>query len=113
MSIAADPRVEVKDAGPTPWRFLPVLYVMQAIPVTIVQELMTIVYKDFGVGNEAITKWTSLIALPWSLQMFLGPMVDLTGTKRAWTIRGRRSWPRSSPRSRSSSTCRSRSSFRC
>lgn len=71
----------------TPWRFLPILYVMQALPVSIVQELMTIVYKDLGVSNESILKWTAVIALPWSLQMLLGPMVDLTGTKREWVLR--------------------------
>ncbi len=71
----------------TPWRYLPVLYLMQAIPVTIVQELSSVVYKDLGVPNDDIAKWTSLVALPWALQMLLGPLVDLTATKRAWIVR--------------------------
>lgn len=61
---------------------------MQALPVTLVQEVAVVVYKDLGIQNEFITRWTSLIALPWSLQMILGPLVDLNGTKRRWITGG-------------------------
>ncbi len=71
-----------------PWAFVPLLYFMQAIPVALVQEVATVIYKDFGVANEPITRWTSLIAIPWSLQMLLGPLVDLNGTKRRWILGG-------------------------
>ncbi|MBS1706468.1 MAG: hypothetical protein JST40_11375 [Armatimonadetes bacterium] len=68
------------------WKFLPLLYLMQAIPVALVQELAPIVFKDLGVPNEPITRWTSLIAIPWSLQLLLGPLVDLNFTKRSWIL---------------------------
>lgn len=71
-----------------PWLFVPLLYFMQAIPVAIVQELATIFFKDLGIANEPITRWTSLISLPWSLQLLLGPLVDLNFTKRWWIIGG-------------------------
>jgi PAT family beta-lactamase induction signal transducer AmpG len=70
------------------WRFIPLLYIMQAVPVTLVQEVSTIVYKDLGVKNTDITLWTSIIALPWAMQMLLGPFVDLNGTKRRWILGG-------------------------
>jgi PAT family beta-lactamase induction signal transducer AmpG len=69
-----------------PWFFVPLLYFLQAIPVALVQEVATIVYKDLGVANESITRWTSIIALPWALQMLLGPLVDLTSTRRNWVM---------------------------
>lgn len=72
----------------SPWAWVPLLYVMQAVPVTIVQELALVFFKDMGIGNEPITRWTSLIALPWSLQLLLGPLVDLNSTKRSWTLWG-------------------------
>jgi len=82
----------VETVAPTPnirpWLFVPVLYFMQAVPVTVVQEVSTIFYKDLGVPNAAIAQWTSLIALPWSLQFLLGPLVDLNGPKRAWILKG-------------------------
>ncbi|RYG48716.1 hypothetical protein EON79_03665 [bacterium] len=61
---------------------------MQAIQVTIVQEVATVVYKDLGIENAAITKWTALIALPWALQMLFGPLVELNATKRRWILGG-------------------------
>ncbi len=69
-----------------PWLFIPLLYFLQAIPVTIVQDVAAIVYKDLGIQNEAILRWTSLIALPWAMQMILGPLVDLNFTKRWWIV---------------------------
>lgn len=69
-----------------PWVFVPLVYFMQAIPVTIVQEVSPIVYKTLGVENAEITKWTSLIALPWAIQMFLGPLVELNSTRRRWIL---------------------------
>lgn len=70
-----------------PWTFVPLMYFLQALPVSLVQEVATVVYKDLGVANEEITRWTSVVALPWSLQMLLGPLVDLTATRRAWVVR--------------------------
>jgi PAT family beta-lactamase induction signal transducer AmpG len=70
-----------------PWFFVPLLYFLQAIPVSLVQDVTTIVYKDLGLQNESITRWTSIIALPWSLQLLLGPLVETTGTKRQWVVR--------------------------
>ncbi|MBS1700266.1 MAG: hypothetical protein JST12_01275 [Armatimonadetes bacterium] len=71
-----------------PWKFVPLLYVMQAIPVTIISELSTVFYKDLGIPNEQIATWTSIIALPWSLQFLLGPLVDLSAQKRKWILLG-------------------------
>lgn len=74
------------EAKRNPWTFIPVLYLLQAIPVTLVQEVSVVVYKDLGIADAEIAKWTSLIALPWSLQMLLGPFVDLSFTKRGWIL---------------------------
>lgn len=71
-----------------PWAFIPLLYFLQALPVTLIQEVSVVVYKDLGIADAEITRWTSLIALPWGLQMLLGPFVDLSFTKRGWILGG-------------------------
>src|SRR5450432_2175462 len=88
--MAEESAVKVAELRPSvrPWLFVPLLYFMQAVPVTIVQEVATIFYKDLGSANNVITQWTSLIALPWSLQFLLGPLVDLNGRKRDWILGG-------------------------
>ncbi len=69
-----------------PWAIFPLLYLMQAMPVHIVQDVSTLVYKDMGLPNAEIVRWTSLIALPWSMQFLLGPLVDFNATKRRWIL---------------------------
>lgn len=76
------------DTGPNPWKYVPVLYVLQAIPVVLIQDVSTLFYKDFGIPNEEVAKWTSLLALPWGLQFLLGPLVDLSAAKRKWVLGG-------------------------
>lgn len=71
-----------------PWLVIPLLYFMQAMPVFIVQQVSLLVYKDLGIDNLLITRWTSLIALPWSMQFLLGPLVEFNGTKRMWILGG-------------------------
>src|SRR4051812_35767504 len=90
MDTPAPAEATVAPNKPTlnPWVFVPLLYFMQAIPVALVQEVSTIVFKDLGVANEPITRWTSIISLPWSLQLLLGPLVDLNFTKRRWILGG-------------------------
>lgn len=69
-----------------PWLFVPVLYVMQAIPATLVREVATLLYKDLGIANKQIALWVGLLALPWMLKMFWGPVVDLNFTRRRWVL---------------------------
>ena len=69
-----------------PWLFVPVLYVMQAIPATLVREVTTLVYKDLGLPNARIALWVSLLGLPWMLKMFWSPVVDLNFTRRRWVL---------------------------
>ncbi len=84
--MSSTPAETGEASGRRPWTFVPLLYFMQAIPVTVVQEVSPIIYKDFGVNNLAITKWTSLIALPWTIKLLWGPLVDLNSTKRRWML---------------------------
>lgn len=78
------------DTAPTSsirlWLFVPVLYVMQAMPATLVREVATLLFKDFGIPNARIALWVSLLALPWMLKLFWGPVVDLNLTRRRWVL---------------------------
>jgi len=69
-----------------PWLFVPVLYIMQAMPVTTVQEMFTFVWKDLGVASPLIVAWISVMKLPWTLKLFWSPLVDLNSTKRRWVV---------------------------
>jgi len=68
------------------WLFVPVLYFMQALPNVFAGDFVTILFKDLGVANVEIAKWTGLISLPYSIKLFWGPLVDLNSTKRNWVL---------------------------
>src|SRR5438128_9447233 len=76
----------LSSAAIRPWLFVPVLYVMQAIPFTLVGEVATLLYKDLGIPNARIALWVSLLGLPWMLKLFWGPVVDLNLTRRRWVL---------------------------
>src|SRR5207249_5426544 len=59
---------------------------MQAMPATLVREVATLLYKDLGIPNARIALWIGLLALPWMLKMFWGPVVDLNFTRRRWVL---------------------------
>jgi PAT family beta-lactamase induction signal transducer AmpG len=85
---AAQPALSADSPKPgiNPMWFVPTLYFMQSVPNILVTESFTSVYKNMGVSNTEITFWTSIIALPWTFKLFWAPLVDLTLTKRRWTI---------------------------
>jgi len=69
-----------------PWLFVPVLYIMEAMPTTLVSEVSTLMFKDLGITNTQITFWVSLLGMPWMLKPLWAPMVDLTLSRRRWVI---------------------------
>jgi PAT family beta-lactamase induction signal transducer AmpG len=43
-------------------------------------------YPGAGIKDTQIAFWTTIIALPWTLKMLWGPVVELTMTRRRWIV---------------------------
>jgi PAT family beta-lactamase induction signal transducer AmpG len=84
--VSAPLPLEPQPSVTNPWLFVPVLYIMQAMPVTTVQEMFSFTWKDLGVANPLIVSWTAILGLPWTLKLFWSPLVDLNSTKRRWVV---------------------------
>lgn len=69
-----------------PWSWIPSLYFAEGIPYIIVMTLSVIMYKRMGVSNTEIALYTSWLYLPWVIKPLWSPLVDLTKTKRFWTV---------------------------
>jgi MFS transporter, PAT family, beta-lactamase induction signal transducer AmpG len=69
-----------------PWRWIPTLYFAQALPNAAVATLAVVMYKNLGLGNAEIALYTSWLYLPWVIKPLWAPLVDLLGSKRAWTL---------------------------
>jgi MFS transporter, PAT family, beta-lactamase induction signal transducer AmpG len=71
---------------PTPWRWIPTLYLGQGLPYVAVMTLAVVMYKNLGVGNAEIALVTSWLYLPWVIKPLWSPLVDLLGRKRGWIV---------------------------
>jgi len=70
----------------SPWAWVPTLYFAQGIPYFLVNMVPVVAFKDLGVNNADIARYTSLLYLPWTLKMLWGPFVDTNSTKRNWVL---------------------------
>lgn len=76
----------VKVTSRNPWAWVPSLYFAEGIPYIVVMTLSVIMYKRLGVSNTEIALYTSWLYLPWVIKPLWSPLVDLTRTKRFWTV---------------------------
>ncbi len=68
---------------PPPWVFT--LYFAEGFPYSLVRQISTVYFKDFGASLQAIGL-TSLYGLPWVLKFSWAPLVDAFSTKRKWLL---------------------------
>ena len=72
--------------SPTPWRWIPSLYLAEGWPYAAVMTLSVVMYKNLGVPNTEIALYTSWLYLPWVIKPLWSPLVDLIGTPRRWVL---------------------------
>lgn len=71
---------------PSPWTWLPTLYVAEALPYVLVNTLTVYLYTKMGIGKAEMTFFTGWLYLPWVIKPFWSPFVDILSTKRSWTL---------------------------
>ena len=69
-----------------PWTWVPSVYFAEGLPYVVVMIVSSIMFKDLGISNDAITFYTGLLNLPWVVKPLWSPFVDITWTKRKWII---------------------------
>ena len=74
----------VADKNPSPWRWVPTLYVAEGLPYALVMSVALVFYKNLGVPNAQNTFLVGLLYLPWVIKPLWSPAVDLLKTRRAW-----------------------------
>ncbi len=69
--------------SPPLWVFS--LYFAEGFPYSLVRQISTVFFKDFGASLQAIGL-TSLYGLPWVLKFTWAPLADAFATKRRWLL---------------------------
>lgn len=72
--------------NPSPWLWVPSIYIAEGIPYMIVMTVSVVTYKNLGLSNTDIALYTSWLYLPWVIKPLWSPFVDLLRTKRFWII---------------------------
>lgn len=68
------------------WKWIPTLYVAEALPYVAVMTVSVMMYKRLDISNTDIALYTSWLYLPWVIKPLWSPFVDLIKTKRWWII---------------------------
>lgn len=71
---------------PTPWKWIPTLYLAEGLPYVVVMTVSAIMYKKLGISNTDLAFYTSWLYLPWVIKPVWSPVVELFGTKRQWIM---------------------------
>lgn len=71
---------------PSPWAWIPTLYMAEGIPYVIVMSVALVMYQRLGLSNTEITLYTSWLYLPWVIKPFWSPIVEMLRTKRWWIV---------------------------
>ena len=69
-----------------PWAWIPTLYFAQGIPFIFINMVTMVLFTQLGMSKADATLYTGWLYLPWVIQPFWGPIVDVLKTKRWWTV---------------------------
>lgn len=76
----------MKNNSKNPWKWIPTLYITEALPYVTVMSISVVMYKRLDLSNAEIALYTSWLYLPWVIKPFWSPLVDLLRNKRWWII---------------------------
>ncbi len=70
----------------SPITWIPTAYFAMGLPFVVINMVISIMYSRMGVADEVITRWTSLLILPWTLKPLWSPFLELYKTKKFFVI---------------------------
>ena len=70
----------------SPARWVPTAYFAEGLPFVAIAMVSSLMYKNMGIADAAITFWTSLVMLPWTLKPLWGPVMEMFKTKKHFVV---------------------------
>lgn len=66
----------------TPMRWVPTLYFVQGMQFFVVMLIAGLMFKNLGVGNDQIARWTAVLGLAWAIKPLWSPFLELARSKK-------------------------------
>lgn len=71
---------------PSPIRWVPSVYFAAGLPFVLLNMVVVLMYNGLDVPTAAVTFWTSLIMLPWTLKPLWSPFMEVFWTKKGYVV---------------------------
>ncbi|HSW06293.1 MFS transporter [Aquabacterium sp.] len=85
--LVAPPAAPPAPARPrSPIRWVPSLYFVQGLQFFVVMLIAGLMFKNMGVANEQITRWTGVLGLAWAFKPLWSPFLELARSKKALVV---------------------------
>ncbi|MFG6490067.1 MFS transporter [Roseateles sp. BYS78W] len=66
----------------TPMRWIPTLYFVQGMQFFVVMLIAGLMFKNLGVANDQIARWTAVLGLAWAVKPLWSPFLELARSKK-------------------------------
>ncbi|MCH7342978.1 MFS transporter [Pelomonas sp. CA6] len=66
----------------SPLRWVPSLYFVQGMQFFVVMLIAGLMYKNMGVANDQIARWTGVLGLAWAFKPLWSPFLELARSKK-------------------------------
>ncbi|MDM4766826.1 MFS transporter [Pelomonas sp. SE-A7] len=66
----------------SPIRWVPSLYFVQGMQFFVVMLIAGLMFKNMGVGNDQIARWTGVLGLAWAFKPLWSPFLELARSKK-------------------------------
>ena len=70
------------DKNKSPIRWIPSLYFVQGLQFFVVMLIAGLMFKNMGVANDLIARWTGLLGLAWAIKPLWSPFLELARSKK-------------------------------
>jgi MFS transporter, PAT family, beta-lactamase induction signal transducer AmpG len=70
----------------SPITWVPTLYFAQGVPYFVVMAIAALLFKDLGIENSAITRWTNALGLAWVVKPLWSPFLEAVPSKKLLVV---------------------------
>ena len=84
--MASPPVTETSPLKRSPITWVPTLYFAQGVPFFVVMAIAALLFKDLGIENSIITKWTNALGLAWAVKPLWSPFLEAVPSKKMLVV---------------------------
>jgi MFS transporter, PAT family, beta-lactamase induction signal transducer AmpG len=84
--MAPLPAAPVPTLKRSPITWVPTLYFAQGVPFFVVMAIAALLFKDLGIENSVITRWTNALGLAWAIKPLWSPFLEVVASKKLLVV---------------------------